>query len=88
MTHYEPRPSASAKDQLALERILALDAQGLYETVLGNRISMCGVMPTTIVLLAAMELDAGQAELVRYTDSGEARGDTAQVVGYAGLVIR
>jgi AmmeMemoRadiSam system protein B len=88
MTHYEPRASASAKDQLALERILALDAQGLYETVLGNRISMCGVMPTTIVLLAALELGAGQAELVRYTDSGEASGDTAQVLGYAGLVIR
>jgi len=25
---------------------------------------------------------------VRYTDSGEVSGDTAQVVGYAGLVIR
>ncbi len=88
MTHYESRASASAKDRLALERILALDPQGLYETVLGNRISMCGVMPTTIVLLAAMELGASQAELVRYTDSGEVSGDTAQVVGYAGLVIR
>ena len=87
MTHYEPRISASAKDRLALERILALDPKGLYETVLGNRISMCGIMPTTIVLLAAMELGASRAELIRYTDSGEVSGDTAQVVGYAGLVI-
>ena len=88
MTHYEPRASASAKDSLALERILALDPKGLYTTVLGNRISMCGVMPTTIMLLAALELGASQAELVRYTDSGEVSGDTAQVVGYAGVVIR
>jgi len=87
MTHYEPRASAGAKDRLALERILALDPRGLYETVLGNRISMCGIMPTTITLLAAMELGAGRAELVRYADSGEVSGDTAQVVGYAGLVI-
>jgi len=87
MTHYEPRPSASAKDHLALERILALDPQGLYETVVGNRISMCGIMPTTITLLAALELGATRAELVRYTDSGAVSGDTNQVVGYAGLVI-
>ena len=87
MTHYEPRRSASAKDHLALERVLALDPHGLYETVVGNRISMCGIMPTTITLLAALELGATQAELVRYTDSGEVSGDTNQVVGYAGLVI-
>ena len=87
MTHYESRRNASAKDHLALEQIQALNPQGLYETVVGNRISMCGIMPTTIVLLAAMELGATQAELIRYTDSGEASGDTDQVVGYAGLVI-
>ena len=87
MTHYESRREASRKDQLALERIKALDPKGLYETVLGNRISMCGIMPTTIVLLAAKELGAKRARLVRYTDSGEASGDTHQVVGYAGLIV-
>lgn len=87
MTHYESRQSASKKDHLALDHILNLDPSGLYNTVINNRISMCGIMPTTITLLAAMELGAEQAELVRYTDSGEASGDTDQVVGYAGLVI-
>ena len=88
MTHYEPRASANAKDQLALQHILSLDPRGLYETVLGNHISMCGIIPTTIVLLAALEQGASRAELIRYTDSGEVSGDTAQVVSYAGLVIR
>jgi len=87
MTHYESREDASRKDHLALERIEALDPQGLYDTVIGNRISMCGIIPTTIVLLAALELGANKAELIRYTDSGEASGDTFQVVGYAGLVV-
>jgi len=87
MTHYESRREASRKDHLALERIEALDPKGLYETVLGNGITMCGVMPTTIVLLAAKELGAKRASLVRYTDSGEASGDTNQVVGYAGMII-
>ena len=88
MTHYESRQSASAKDHLALERIQALDPHGLYETVVGNRISMCGIIPTTITLLTVQELGATRAELVHYTDSGEVSGDTNQVVGYAGLVIR
>lgn len=87
MSHYEPRPQAAKKDRLAIERILALDPHGLYTTVSGNRISMCGVIPTTIALLAALELGATRSELVQYTDSGEASGDTGQVVGYAGLIV-
>jgi hypothetical protein len=87
MSHYESRQQATKKDRLAIERILALDPQGLYATVLGSRISMCGVIPTTIALLAALELGVTQAELVRYTDSGETSGDISQVVGYAGLII-
>jgi AmmeMemoRadiSam system protein B len=81
MTHYESRESASSKDSMALERIR------LYNTVVGNRISMCGIMPTTVTLIAALALGAKKAELIRYTDSGEASGDTSKVVGYAGLVI-
>jgi hypothetical protein len=87
MTHYESRRSATAKDHLALDRITALDPQGLYETVIGRGITMCGIMPTTIVLTTAIALGAAKAELVRYTDSGETSGDTDQVVGYAGLVV-
>jgi len=87
MSHYESRPQAAKKDRLAIERILALDPQGLYATVLGSRISMCGVIPTTLALLVALELGATRTELVQYTDSGEASGDIRQVVGYAGLII-
>ena len=87
MTHYESRDSATNKDRLAIERIMELDPEGLYKTVLGKKISMCGIMPATIALIAALELDAQKGELVRYSDSGEASGDTNQVVGYAGLVI-
>jgi AmmeMemoRadiSam system protein B len=87
MTHYESRQAASSKDSMALERIKELDPEGLYNTVVGNRISMCGIMPTTVTLIAALALGAKKAELIRYTDSGETSGDTNHVVGYAGLVI-
>ncbi len=87
MSHYETRKQAAQKDQLAIERILALDPEGLYATVHRNRISMCGVIPTTIALLVALQLGAKQARMVHYTDSGEASGDVSQVVGYAGLIV-
>ncbi len=87
MTHYESRDTASRKDRLALDCIENLDPEALYATVIRERISMCGFIPVTIVLTAAVLLGASQAELVRYTDSGEVSGDIGQVVGYAGLVV-
>ncbi|RJO61597.1 MAG: AmmeMemoRadiSam system protein B, partial [Dehalococcoidia bacterium] len=88
MSHYETRETAQRQDRLALERIADLDPEGLYETVSRHNISMCGVIPTVITLIAAQGLGAEQAALVRYTDSGAATGDTSQVVGYAGWVVR
>lgn len=87
MTHYESQESAKAKDKLAIDQILGLDPRGLYETVARHRISMCGVIPTTIVLEACKALGAGKAELVQYATSGDVTGDYAQVVGYAGFIV-
>lgn len=87
MSHYETREEATKKDSRALAKIEQLDPQGLYETVHDQRISMCGVVPVTVALIAAKILGATSARIVRYTDSGEISGDTDQVVGYAGIVI-
>jgi len=88
MTHYESAEHAQSKDELALGRILELDPEGLYHTVAGRNISMCGVLPTTVVLVAAKEMGATSAELVAYTNSGQVTGDYEQVVAYAGLIIK
>lgn len=88
MTHYESAEQAEAKDSQAIERILALDPQGLYNTVTSMHISMCGVLPTTVALVAALALGATAAELVAYTNSGAVTGDFREVVGYAGLLIK
>ena len=50
-------------------------------------ISMCGVLPATAMLACARERGASKAELTGYATSGDAFGDTARVVGYAGLVV-
>ncbi len=87
MTHFESAESARRRDMKALEKVLALDAEGLYRLVTSEGISMCGVVPTVVMLAAARELGAKKGTLVRYGNSGETTGDNAEVVGYAGVVI-
>jgi hypothetical protein len=86
MNHYEPDDTTRVKDSLAIERLLALDARGLFDTVRRERISMCGYSPTVCTLIAARELGTHHAELVRYATSGDVNGDREQVVGYAGMI--
>jgi AmmeMemoRadiSam system protein B len=88
MSHYVPDAVARKKDRLAIDRMLALDPEGLYATVRSERISMCGVLPATVVLFAARRLGATSARLIRYATSGDVSRDFEQVVGYAGLAFR
>lgn len=87
MTHYESAKNAEKKDKKALDRILALDGPGLYETVRSEKISMCGVIPATVMLAFAKNAGAQEARLVRYANSGDANGDYHSVVGYAGVIL-
>ena len=87
MNHYESREVGRAKDDLALARIEALDAEGLFRTVREKSISMCGFLPATALLFAARALGAARAEVVSRRDSGDETGDTSSVVGYAGVVV-
>ena len=88
MSHYVSEKAAKQRDQKAIDRVLAIDPEGLYETVVGERISMCGYMPATAMLSAARELGANSARLVKYATSGDVSGDYDSVVGYAGIVVR
>ena len=88
MTHYESDERTRAKDHKAIDRILALDPRGLFDTIRREDISMCGYGPAIAMLTAAKDLGASQAELVRYATSGDVTGDRAAVVGYAGIVVR
>ena len=75
------------KDRKAIERILALDARGLHETVFAESISMCGVGPAVSMLTAAKGLGATRAQEILYETSSDADPKLKEVVGYAGIVI-
>jgi MEMO1 family protein len=87
MNHYEPDALTRAKDQRAIERMLTLDARGLYDVVREQAISMCGLGPAVSMLTAARRLGARSADLVKYATSGDVSGDRDHVVGYAGIVV-
>lgn len=88
MNHYESDQITRMKDTKAIERILALDPRGLYDVVMQEDISMCGFGPAVAMMTAAKRLGATSAKLIKYATSGDAFGDRAMVVGYAGVVVR
>ena len=87
MNHYESDAVTRVKDHKAIERVLAMDARGLWEVVMNEDISMCGFGPTIVMLTAAKLLGATAATLVKYATSGEVSGDYESVVGYAGIIV-
>jgi MEMO1 family protein len=87
MTHYESAESARRKDRLALDRVLAFDAEGLLGVCRSEQISMCGVVPAAAMLVAAGALGANLAEVAAYGNSGDITGDNRQVVGYAAVTV-
>jgi AmmeMemoRadiSam system protein B len=87
MTHYESAQSAKRKDGLALEKVLNFDPEGLLQVCRQERITMCGVVPAAVMLVAAGEMGATQAELLAYGTSGDVTGDDRQVVGYAAVSV-
>ena len=85
MNHYENEKTTFAKDQLALNAILANDPDGLLETVAKNNISMCGAAPMALALYTAKILGNIRAQLIAHDSSARASGDHEHTVGYAGM---
>jgi MEMO1 family protein len=87
MNHYEPAASSKDKDALALERIVALDGEGLLEVTRSRHISMCGRVPVACALEVARMAGLQRAEVVAYSHSGVVTGNHDRVVGYAAALI-
>ena len=85
LNHYEDDATTREKDRKAIDRLLSLDARGLYDTCRNQDISMCGLGPAVAMLKALAALGGTQADLVRYATSGDVSGDRGAVVGYAGM---
>jgi len=86
LNHYEDDATTRVKDRKAIDRLLALDARGLYDTCRNEGVSMCGLGPAVAMLTALDALGAKKPELVKYATSADVSGDRSAVVGYAGMI--
>ena len=84
-THYEMHEIAIKKDSLAIERIVNIDPEGLYNVIEKYNISMCGPGPVMTLLYIAKEKGVKKAEKLAYATSGDVSGDKSLVVGYASI---
>ena len=84
-SHHVPVRTAERLDRRAIDAIVARDARRLYETVVENEISMCGIAPTT-VLVEALAEEQLAGRLLRWGHSGEVE-PMRDVVGYAALAL-
>jgi len=87
LNHYEDQAATLHKDQLAIDQVLARNPRELWRVVDEYDVSMCGFIPTTTMLVAANELGATSAQLVKHATSGDVNGDYSHVVGYASLLV-
>lgn len=84
---YVPASSVRERDQKAIDRIVQLDAPGLYELAAQNPEAMSGVIPVSIVLSMARALGRTEATFLEHGYGGDP-GDDERVAGYASFVIR
>ncbi len=88
MNHFAPAEESQQLDFMAITAMTRFDHRALYQVVGDNGISMCGVLPTVVVMEAAHDLGAVECQLVDYAHSGQVNGDNGRVVGYAGLILK
>jgi len=87
MNHFANDTATRQLDGLALEALETLDPGHVLTTVRQRQISMCGVLPATIVLETLRQLgQLTESERVGYATSGDISGQRDRVVGYAGML--
>ena len=87
MSHYLPDDVTRTVDEQAIAPMLVCDPARLYDVVEREEISMCGILPATLMLSYARARGATSGTLVAYGTSGDTFGDRDRVVGYAGIAI-
>ncbi|HEX2227197.1 MAG TPA: AmmeMemoRadiSam system protein B, partial [Candidatus Binatia bacterium] len=70
LSHYLSPEETDVLDDAALEPIIALDPAGLLKVVHEKKITMCGALPTAVMLYAAKALGASHARLLKHYHSG------------------
>ena len=82
LSHFHNYDTAVRLDEIILEHVRAYDPEGLAKDLERRKCEACGGGPVMAVMLAAQELGANEAKVLKYMNSGDVTGDHSQVVGY------
>ena len=88
MNHFADDEENRRRDRLALDAMKSLDPAALLAVCETESISMCGQVPTALVMLTLKAMGGSMNyREVGYATSADVTGDTSRVVGYAGLLL-
>lgn len=86
-SHYVDQKMAKETDLAIIRAIKKLDEKSFFEKITERNASVCGFGPIAIAIIAAKELGAKKADLLKYATSGDVTEDFGSVVGYASIII-
>jgi AmmeMemoRadiSam system protein B len=87
LSHFHTYEQAKTLDKKILERVSAFDEKGLMEDITKEKSEACGAGPMVTVMKTARLLQADQAYVLNYANSGDVSGDRSSVVGYMAAAI-
>ena len=87
LSHFYDADTAVQLDTAVIDRIDALDDEGLMTLLERRPDHACGGGPIVAVIRAAKQLGGNRARVLRYADSGDISGDKSSVVGYLAAAV-
>jgi len=84
LSHYLSPKATDELDAIALDQVLALNPRALIAAAERENITMCGLLPTAVLLFAANSLDLKHPRLLKHCHSGDVT-PMRRVVGYASV---
>lgn len=87
LSHYLSPKQTDALDRLAIDQVLAMNPTELVNVTEEKNITMCGVIPTAVMLFAANALGVKRATLLKHCHSGDVT-PMRNVVGYASVALQ
>jgi len=87
LSHFHRYEAAVQLDQVVLDRVSAYDPKGLARDLSTHKAEACGGGPVMAVMIAAKELGANRAVVLKYENSGDVTRDRTSVVGYTAAAL-
>jgi AmmeMemoRadiSam system protein B len=86
LVHHVELATADEQDPYMMDRVAALDIDGLYDYVTAGEVTICGEIPTSIMMSVVTKLGGTSIEVLALGNSLHANPDEADIIGYPAAV--